>query len=163
MTGLVGSGSGSGVGSGVEFGLYDVFRLDVECIVNPVNCVGVSGAGLAKAFAKRYPVIQRLYVADCERGLLVPGGVRFYRERDRWIACVATKQHWRRPSRLEWVERGLSGLREGLEVRRIGSVAIPALGAGLGGLNWNDVADAIGEAFNRSEVDVYACEPRSGV
>ena len=158
MDGLGGSGSVSGV----KFGLYDVFRLDAECIVNPVNCVGVSGAGLAKAFAKRYPVMQRLYVADCKRGLLVPGGVRFYKEREMWIACVATKQHWRRPSQLEWVEHGLSALKEGLEIRGIGSVAIPALGAGLGGLDWNDVADAIDRAFCLSEVDVYACEPRTG-
>ena len=33
----------------------NIFDAQVEAIVNPVNCVGVMGKGLALQFKKRYP------------------------------------------------------------------------------------------------------------
>ena len=39
----------------VTFTTDSIFAVDAEAIVNPVNCVGVSGAGLALEFARRFP------------------------------------------------------------------------------------------------------------
>jgi O-acetyl-ADP-ribose deacetylase (regulator of RNase III) len=50
-----------------------------------------------------------------------------------------TKQHWRAPSQLSWVEEGLQDLRRFLLENQIKSIAIPPLGAGHGGLDWAEV------------------------
>lgn len=39
----------------IELSNGDLFEADVEALVNPVNCVGVMGAGLAARFKERYP------------------------------------------------------------------------------------------------------------
>ena len=39
----------------VEFVRGDLFRADVEAIVNAVNCVGVMGKGIALQFKKTFP------------------------------------------------------------------------------------------------------------
>ena len=48
---------------------------DAEAIVNPVNCVGVMGAGLALEFKKKYPDMFREYEARCQRGEVQVGKI----------------------------------------------------------------------------------------
>lgn len=155
----------------------DIFRTGARCIVNPVNCHGVMGAGLARAFARRFPEIMPPYTAACASGKFVPGGVQLIgidassgarrprAEADLIVANLATKDHWRAPSRIEWVERGLGALAGRIAADGIESVAIPKLGAGLGGLDWETVGPCVVEAFAplaRSGVDVtvLGAEPR---
>ena len=58
---------------GVTYTDRSIFEIDAEAIVNPVNCVGVSGAGLARQFARRYPENDRLYRQACTEGRVTPG------------------------------------------------------------------------------------------
>jgi len=60
-----------------------------------------------------------------------------------YIINFPTKAHWKGSSKLEYLEQGLNSLKA--EVKRLGlkSVALPALGSGLGGLNWNAVDSLI--------------------
>ena len=53
----------------------------------------------------------------------------------RWIVNFPTKDDWRKPSRLEYIESGLRALHTALRDRHITSVGMPMLGAGLGGLD----------------------------
>ena len=39
----------------IEYKKGDILREDVEALVNPVNCVGVMGRGLALQFKKSIP------------------------------------------------------------------------------------------------------------
>ncbi len=55
-------------------------------------------------------------------------------EGPRLIINFPTKRHWRGRSRLADIESGLDDLRRVLIERDIRSVALPALGCGLGGL-----------------------------
>lgn len=80
--------------------------------------------------------------------------------RPKWIINFPTKKHWRNPSRLEWIREGLQDLRRVTGEREIRSVAIPALGAGLGGLAWDGVRGEIERAFaDAKDVDVIVYEP----
>ena len=65
----------------------------------------------------------------------------------RWIVNFPTKQHWRGKSQMHWVVDGLADLRRFIVENDVHSIAIPALGAGLGGLEWIDVKPRIGEAL----------------
>ena len=115
----------------------DILMDPAEAIVIPVNTVGVPGAGLAKAWAKKDPDAAGVYQALCEKGLVTIGEINIVIHGDsRWI-MFPTKEHWKHPSRLEWIEKGLIDLQP--QVTGLESMAVPALGCGLGGLEWNHV------------------------
>ena len=141
----------------------NVLRTRAALIVCPVNCVGVLGAGLAKAMARKWHTPWRgQYKEACKAGLLRPGGLRhFPLYADRWIACIATKNDWRDPSRIDWVAEGLGLLRDlgdGVRFSTPRSIALPAVGCGLGGLCWDDVRPLIEFHFAdyAERVEVYA-------
>ena len=125
----------------------DIFSLNAEAIVNPVNCVGVMGAGLALAFKRRYPSHFAAYRRACAAGTLRPGTVHVddlgAGALPRYLVALPTKRHWRDRSRLGDVELSVRALAGELRRRRISSVAIPALGCGLGGLPWPAVHQII--------------------
>lgn len=78
----------------------------------------------------------------------------------RWIVNFPTKQHWRGKSLMHWVVDGLADLRRFIVENDVRSIAIPALGAGLGGLEWVDVKPRIGEALvGLDAVEVFVYEP----
>ncbi len=64
-------------------------------------------------------------------------------EQPRWIINFPTKQHWRNPSKLEFVREGLEDFVCVLKANNIRSVALPALGCGTGGLEWTPVRELL--------------------
>jgi O-acetyl-ADP-ribose deacetylase (regulator of RNase III) len=146
----------------MEYGFKDIFESGAHCIVNTVNCHAHHlkpgrQMGLAKAFEERFPDIQPRFKDACSKGLMKPGSVLFFRidsktgkrsaEGDLFIANVATKDHWRDKSQLSWVRTGVQKLTMAVEKKGITSIAIPQMGAGLGGLPWKDVQREVHEAF----------------
>jgi O-acetyl-ADP-ribose deacetylase (regulator of RNase III) len=141
----------------------DLLEADVQALVNAVNTVGVMGKGLALAFKQRLPANFQAYAAACQRGEVQTGRM-FITETPallgpRWIVNFPTKQHWRDPSQLAWVQSGLQELRRFLLAQQVASVALPALGAGLGGLSWPTVRAEIEAALADLAVDIRVYEP----
>lgn len=133
----------------------------VEALVNPVNCVGVMGAGLAFAFKQRYPAAYTAYAKACNEGKVVPGRIFTFEDRGHVILHFPTKRHYRDRSRLDDIETGLVALVAEIQAREICSVAIPALGCGLGGLEWAAVRPRIETALvgPLTKVRVLVFEP----
>lgn len=119
--------------------LGDILDSVAPVLVDPVNCVGVAGAGLALAFRRRHPEAHRVYLRACETGALAPGRLASADGLFRTIVFFPTKRHWRDPSRLEDVAAGLGALRALILERGWMHVAVPALGCGLGDLPWSSV------------------------
>lgn len=142
----------------------NIFNSRAEAIVNPVNTIGVMGKGLALAFKKAFPKNYKLYHEACKNGL-VKTGTMFVTEINEhntvnWVVNFPTKEHWRHKSEMIWIETGLKDLRKLLLTNQIKSIAIPALGSGLGGLNWQDVKTLIAEELNElTEIDISIYEP----
>lgn len=144
---------------------------DADVLVNTTNAVGVMGKGIALAFRQRWPEIMGPYKAACASGRLrggavmlfdLPGGGDLFGERRprRW-AAFCTKQHWRDPSRYEWVEEGLPELRRLLLAGGHRTVAVPALGCSNGGLSWARVRPMIERAFaDLPEIEVRLYAPQ---
>ena len=141
----------------------DIFSVAsvVHALVNPVNCKGVMGKGLALAFKSAYPSNYEAYRQYCGDGKLIPGGLFCYfdEERRKWIVNFATKDDWRDLSKLDWVIGGLAALHLWMMDQNIQRIAIPALGAGLGGLLWGDVKRCIENEFANTKFDVLVFEP----
>lgn len=136
----------------------------VDALVNTVNTVGVMGKGIALMFKDRFTRNFELYAAAC-KAKEVRVGRMFVTETGelngpRWVINFPTKEHWKGPSRVEWVEAGLLDLKRVLEEKKIKSVAIPPLGAGNGGLDWPTVRARIDDALRSLQgVEIVVFEP----
>ena len=147
----------------INFVKGDMFDTKYDAYVNPVNCKGVMGKGLALEFKNRYPMNFKMYKDICSQDKLKPGYIYWCRdlETDQIILNFATKDHWKDPSRIEWIEAGCNRLKDYLKENphKIKNIAIPKLGCGLGGLNWNDVRYILLTSFeDLYNVDIYIYE-----
>ena len=149
----------------IRFKTGDILAEDAEALVNTVNCVGVMGRGIALQFKKAFPENFRVYAKACERGEVQPGHMFVFETgaltNPRYIVNFPTKRHWRGNSRIEDIDAGLKDLVTVIRERDIRSIAVPPLGAGLGGLEWNDVRPRIEKALHGfNDLDVVVFEPR---
>ncbi len=142
----------------------DILKADAEALVNTVNCVGIMGRGIALQFRKAYPENYKQYKAACERGEVEPGKMFVHERKDmfgpRYIINFPTKRHWRAKSRMEDIEAGLDALVEEIRRLNINSIALPPLGCGLGGLDWDEVSAKIEKALKTLPgINVLLYEP----
>ena len=149
----------------IEIAQGNLLKAPAEALVNAVNTVGVMGKGIALQFRQAFPEMYRAYEKACKNGHMQLGQVQVYDlgglvGGPRWIINFPTKGHWRASSRLADVESGLIDLVT--KVRKLGirSIAIPPLGCGNGGLNWNEVRPRIEQTFAAlTDVQVLLYEP----
>jgi len=136
-----------------------------EVLVNTVNTVGVMGKGIALMFKEAFPENFRAYVDACKNKEMEVGRV-FVTERHnwvggpKWIVNFPTKKHWRNPSKIEWIKAGLEDLKRFIVRNNVRSIALPPLGSGNGGLDWQDVRPLIQDALGPlTNVEVIVYEP----
>lgn len=133
----------------------DIFDSPAQTIVNPVNCKGVMGAGLAKQFKERYPYMYYTYRKACDANLLKPGKLMLHRAEDHWILNFPTKDDWRNTSEIRYIESGLQKFVQTYQAHGITSVAFPPLGCGLGGLDFSLVKLLFEKYLSSLPIDVY--------
>lgn len=126
-----------------------------QTLVNTVNCVGVMGKGIAKEFKTRDPQMFDAYKKICDQGLLRPGKLWLWKGSGGWILNFPTKDHWRNPSKIEWIEEGLKKFVAGYEELGIREISFPRLGCGNGGLNWDDVRPLMERHLHPLHIPVY--------
>jgi O-acetyl-ADP-ribose deacetylase (regulator of RNase III) len=135
----------------------NLLEADVEALVNTVNCVGIMGKGIALQFKKAFPENFKDYEKACEKGQVLLGKMFLVNlnrlQNPRYIINFPTKKHWHADSRLKDIATGLEDLVRVIKELKIHSVAIPPLGCGHGGLEWNEVRHLI-EKFLSQLVDV---------
>ena len=160
----------------IEILTGDMLAGGAGSLVCPSNCLGALGAGLAKHFKRRYPEACAKYTAACRAAVCGgprPGNVLpFLADSsglfpdEPLIYFAMTKGSWRHDSQIEWI-RGCAAnlLSRGLaNASTRGSMAVPALGCGEGGLDWNDVRPILidmAEQLERAGVKVFLYGPQS--
>jgi O-acetyl-ADP-ribose deacetylase (regulator of RNase III) len=141
----------------------NLLNAPVEALVNTVNTVGVMGKGIALQFKKAFPEVFSAYREAVKQGEIVVGQVQVVPIRalqgPRYVINFPTKQHWRSPSQLAWIETGLVDLKKKLETLNIQSVALPPLGCGNGQLKWAEVKALIEKIMMDSTIDIQVYEP----
>jgi O-acetyl-ADP-ribose deacetylase (regulator of RNase III) len=142
----------------------DLLMAEVEALVNPVNTVGVMGKGLALLFKEAFPDNYQQYAAACKRREISVGRMHVVECHalvgPKWIINFPTKHHWREPSKLQWISHGLADLRKVVVEKGVRSMAVPALGCGNGGLEWDQVRPVIDQALqDLNDVSVLVFGP----
>jgi O-acetyl-ADP-ribose deacetylase (regulator of RNase III) len=146
-----------------EFKRCDLFSLNVEALVNPVNCVGTMGKGLALEFKKRFPLMFNEYARLCGEGKMKLGEVQIVDsgvEAPAKIILFPTKYHWNENSLYVPIVEGLQDMKKKCEAEGIKSVGVPALGCGLGGLQWDTMKGALRrDLLSHSDIRYIVAEP----
>jgi O-acetyl-ADP-ribose deacetylase (regulator of RNase III)/uncharacterized protein YwgA len=151
----------------IIFKTGDLFLDKSEALVNTVNCVGVMGKGVALEFKRRWPENYKVYKKACDGKKLRPGqmltfelGNLLEKSEQKFIINFPTKDHWRAKSKLEYISEGLEALVLDIKKYKIKSLALPPLGCGNGGLDWNTVRPMMLKRLSELEdVNVSIYEP----
>ena len=136
----------------------DMFFSHMQTLTISVNVVRVMGKGLASRAKYQFPDVYVVYQDACDRKLLEMGKPYLYkrevsldqvladepfslieRNASKWFLLFPTKRHWQEPADLGAIEKGLQWVRDHYKREGIKSLAMPALGCGLGRLNWREV------------------------
>ena len=148
---------------GIRYITGDLLESKADALINTVNCVGIMGKGIAKQFKDKYPENYKRYKSTCAAGEIRTGSlfITIDHPSNKTIINLPTKQDWRNPSEIEWIVQGLFALREFLQNMNM-SVALPPLGCGNGGLDWETqvhplIVDALGDL--PVDIEVYAPKP----
>jgi O-acetyl-ADP-ribose deacetylase (regulator of RNase III) len=142
----------------------DLLADEAFALVNTVNMGGVMGKGIALSFKKEFPFNYRCYQDACQGGLVCIGKVLCIEDNSlllgiKLIINFPTKIRWWLPSEYFYIEAGLKALVSAIEENQIKSIAIPALGCGNGGLDWNLVKSMIESHFSGVEATINIYEP----
>lgn len=132
----------------------DLFDMGFPAIAHGANCVGVMGAGIAKQVRRRWPVLYSRYRADCADGVAKLGSWTVYDDSSPIVYNLFTQFQPGPNADLVAIERSLLGALWDCEDRGIDTLGIPMIGAGIGGLRWEDVAEVVQIAESMVDVQV---------
>lgn len=134
-----------------------------EAYVNTVNTVGVMGKGIALQFKQAFPDVFKQYAKDSKLGQVKVGSMHVVSveglTNPKYVINFPTKKHWKDPSEMSYIDSGLQDLVKTVTELGIQTIAIPPLGCGNGGLDWNSVRIKIEQAFNDVPVEVHLYGP----
>jgi O-acetyl-ADP-ribose deacetylase (regulator of RNase III) len=145
----------------------NLLESDAEALVNTVNTVGVMGKGIALQFKNNFPNNFKKYSEACKNKELKIGQLLITEENvlsgKKIIINFPTKTNWRLPSEYSYIEAGLEELVKVIEEKHIKSIAIPPLGAGNGGLDWNKVKPILEKYLSQTKAEVFIYEPNATI
>lgn len=142
----------------LRFVQTNVFGSPAQTIVNTVNTVGVMGKGIAKEFKRLYPSMFSEYAQFCSNQELTIGALHVWRGANKWVLNFPTKTTWRKPSKLEYIERGLHTFRSHYATLGIRSISFPPLGCGNGELEWSEVKPLMIQYLHGLDIPVWVHE-----
>ncbi|GHT13665.1 Appr-1-p processing protein [Bacteroidia bacterium] len=146
----------------------NILESDAQALVNTVNTVGVMGKGIALQFKKAFPNNFRAYQVACEQKEISVGKLFVTKDSnlnsgEKIIINFPTKKDWRKPSEYSFIEDGLDDFLKTIEKYQIKSVAIPPLGAGNGGLEWEKIKHIINKKLGSVDMDILVYEPNQEI
>lgn len=146
----------------------DMFFSQMQTLTVSVNTVGVMGKGLASRAKYQFPDMYVAYQDVCREKVLQMGKPYLYKREasldedladepstlpnpnaNKWFLLFPTKEHWKQGSDPLGIEEGLKWLVENYKSEEIQSIALPALGCGLGGLDWKDIGPMMCKYLSR--------------
>lgn len=167
------------IGSNISIIEGDMFFSTMQTLTISVNLQGIMGKGLASRAKYQFPDVYVYYQDACRSKKITATKPCIYKRESslddeladlttplktpnsvKWFMLFATKRKWRDDSRLDDIEGGLDWFRKNYKSEGVTSVALPALGCGLGGLAWRDVGPMMCKYLHGIDIDVSIYLPR---
>ncbi|NUO78358.1 MAG: macro domain-containing protein [Lysobacter sp.] len=141
----------------VEVG--DIFATPgINGFAHGCNCAGAMGKGIAVTFRERWPRMYDEYRRRCKAGSFQLGDVFVWKEDGDVVFNLGTQSSWTKKAELWAVEKALTEMIREAEVLCIQQVALPRIGAGLGGLEWASVRTVLEELGGRTQIQLRVCD-----
>ena len=152
----------------IQYKIGNLLDSESQALVNTVNTVGVMGKGIALQFKNMFPNNFKLYAKACKEKEVKIGELLVTEEETllkgkKIIINFPTKTNWRFPSEYNYIEVGMVQLVKVIEEKNIKSIAIPPLGSGNGGLDWNKVKVIMEKYLSGLSCEVYIYEPNAAI
>jgi O-acetyl-ADP-ribose deacetylase (regulator of RNase III) len=157
----------------------DMFFSYAQTLTISVNTVGVMGKGLASRAKYQFPDVYLQYQDACRSGKIKTGKPWIYKREIlmdeeladnpstlenpnglRWFLLFPTKRHWKEKSHLGDIEKGLIWLLKHYKKEKITSLSLPALGCGLGQLQWSEVGPLMCKYLLKMDIPIKIYLPR---
>ena len=167
------------IGTNISLIDGDMFFSSRQTLTISVNLQGIMGKGLASRAKYQFPDVYVRYQDACRAKRLTAIKPYLYKreaslDQDladmgtplvtvnavKWFLLFATKRKWRDDSRLDDIEGGLDWVKANFKKEGILSLAMPALGCGLGNLKWSDVGPLMCKYLHGIEIQVAIYLPR---
>lgn len=167
------------IGSNLSIIEGDMFFSRLQTLTISVNLQGIMGKGLASRAKYQFPDVYVAYQDACRSKRVTAIKPYLYKREGsfdeelaydftslstpnamKWFLLFATKRRWRENSRFEDIEGGLDWVRRNFQQQGIQSLAMPALGCGLGGLDWKDIGPLMCKSLHRIGIPVEIYLPR---
>ena len=143
----------------VQFYAGDLFAdTSLQAFAHGCNCAGAMGAGIAVAFRDRWPEMYDAYRARCDAGTFQLGDIFVWDAHDAVIYNLGTQQTWRPEATLAAIEHSIAAMLTDAAARELPAIALPRIGAGLGGLAWDEVRTLLVRVAGPSPVLLQLCE-----
>ncbi|MEH2315957.1 DarT ssDNA thymidine ADP-ribosyltransferase family protein [Nostoc sp.] len=171
--------SAARIGTNISLIDGDMFFSNMQTLTISVNLQGIMGKGLASRAKYQFPDVYVVYQDACRNQQLTATKPYLYKREAsldqeladlslplvssnavKWFLSFATKRQWRENSRLEDIEGGLDWVRKNCHDIGIQSLAMPALGCGLGNLNWAEVGPLMCRYLHNIGIPVAIYLPR---
>lgn len=141
----------------------DIFSTEMPAIGHGVNIKANMSGGIAAIIAKKFPAILPPYKEACKSGELTTGGfqaVKVQESPELTILNLASQDKPGRHARLDWFEESLNRAVEYARENELPGFAIPRIGAGIGGLDWETevkpLIEATGDAVEDLTIEVWS-------
>jgi O-acetyl-ADP-ribose deacetylase (regulator of RNase III) len=131
----------------------DLFEASAQALAHGCNCAGAMGKGIAVEFRKRWPDMYDRYRELCRNRKFNPGNLFVWTTEDLIIYNLGTQRTWRTKASPEAIALAVQRMVDHARKHDIGSIAMPKIGAGLGGLDWREVRIILDRVIP-DEVDV---------
>ena len=131
---------------------------DVHAWAHGCNCAGAMGAGIAVEFKRRFPRMFDEYRQRCADGRFALGDVFVWSEDERTVYNLGTQEHWRKKAQLAALSKAIERMVSLAEKGRVARIALPRIGAGLGGLDWPRARTVLEAAGNATRVELVVFE-----
>lgn len=148
----------------VTYVVGNILDSKAQALINTVNTDGVMGKGIALQFKKAFVNNFKAYQEACKNKKIGIGKLFIFKDSnisngEKIIINFPTKTTWRKPSEYEYIEKGLDDLIRVIQEENIKSIAIPPLGAGNGGLEWEKVKKTILDKLHGLDMEILIYEP----
>lgn len=138
----------------------DIFNLNgISNFAHGCNCAGAMGKGIALQFKTTFPKMYKEYKTLCQKKLFLLGDIFIFKYESGIIFNLGTQINWKTKADIKAIEIALEKMMEYSDLNEINKIALPKIGAGLGGLNWNEIMLVIEKVSKKyPKTDLFVVE-----